>query len=302
MATGACGICCDVCRLHLKGVCSSCGPGTGEEAARKLAAQERIFAQPCPVLACARLKHIDYCMRDCQDFPCDNFRHGPYPYSQSFIDMQERRKDEPPKAYAPDGSHLTVDAAYWDEVAQRDMTALCNVTFFEEVAPDTLQYRFLNEAIRIHLSQRSLLRETPQGSWKQTEDPLLLLVTVMYLKAVNEIYPMGRDIVGTKDLKEGHFFAGPHEFRTQPLLHRFSGDIVGFQRAARKLDGEPVDMADAAFRLLPFPRVPIYFLLWEGDEEFKPRLQVLFDRSIERILAADAIWALVNRVAMAFSD
>ena len=39
-----------------------------------------------------------------------------------------------------------------------------------------------------------------------------------------------------------------------------------------------------------------------GDEEFRPRLTVLFDRSIENVLAADAIWALVNRVCMALLE
>ena len=63
-----------------------------------------------------------------------------------------------------------------------------------------------------------------------------------------------------------------------------------------------MDMADAAVQLLPFPRVPLYFLLWRGDEEFRPRLQVLFDRSIENTLSADAIWALVNRVAAEFAS
>ena len=216
--------------------------------------------------------------------------------------MQERRKNETPNAYAPDGSHLMVNAVYWEEVLGRDKTALCNVTFFDDVAPDVLQYRFLNESIRIHLSRRCLLRQDVQGDWKQSDDPLLSLVTVMYLKAIDTIYPMGKDIVGIKDLKEGHFFTGPHEFRTQPLLHRYAEDLSGFQNAARQLGGEPIEMADTAFRLLPFPRVPLYFLLWRGDEEFKPRLQVLFDRSIEKVLAADAIWALVNRVTMAFSD
>ncbi len=302
MATGACGIRCDVCRLHLKGICSTCGPGTGDDAARKLAAQKRILKHPCPILACARLNGIDYCMRDCRDFPCDNFRKGPYPFSQGFIAMQERRKHEQPGAYAADGSHLTVDAVYWEAVSQKDKTALCNVTFFEEVAPDTLQYRFLNEDIRIHFSRCCLLRQDPQGHWKQSQDPLLSLATVMYLKSVDAVYPMGKDIVGVKELKEGHFFTGPHEFRTQPLLQRYADDLTGFQKAARNLGGVPVEMADAAYRLLPFPRVPLYFLLWQGDAEFKPRLQILFDRSIEKFLAADAIWALVNRVAMAFSD
>ena len=39
-----------------------------------------------------------------------------------------------------------------------------------------------------------------------------------------------------------------------------------------------------------------------GDEEFKPRLTVLMDRSIEKTLAADAIWALINRVCMALLE
>jgi hypothetical protein len=61
-------------------------------------------------------------------------------------------------------------------------------------------------------------------------------------------------------------------------------------------------MADEAGRLLPFPRIPLYFLMWFADEEFPARLRVLFDRSIERFLPADAIWALVNRVARALAD
>jgi hypothetical protein len=37
--------------------------------------------------------------------------------------------------------------------------------------------------------------------------------------------------------------------------------------------------------------------LCEEDEEFPARMSVLFERSIEDVLAADAIWALVNRVS-----
>jgi hypothetical protein len=68
------------------------------------------------------------------------------------------------------------------------------------------------------------------------------------------------------------------------------------------IDGQTVDMADTAGRLLPFPRIPLYFLMWFADDEFPARLRVLFDRSIEQALPADAIWALVNRVAQALVD
>ncbi len=213
--------------------------------------------------------------------------------------MDKSSNKQVPRAYSGDGSHLDVDAGYWDEVARRDRVALCNYTFFETVAPDQLQFRFLNQDVRVDLSNRCLLRNRESG-WQMVDDPLLTLATVVYLKNISAVYPLGQDVVGVKDLKEGLFFAGPHELRTAPLLVRFGSDLQGFRRAGSALGGYPLDMADAGIRLLPFPRVPLYFLLWAGDEEFQPRLQVLFDRSIENFLPADAIWALVNRVAYTF--
>ncbi len=122
---------------------------------------------------------------------------------------------------------------------------------------------------------------------------------MLYLINVKDVYPLGRDIVGPKDLKEGHFFQGPHELKTAPLVERFGADVQGFHGAAEVLCGERVDMADAAYRLKPFPRVNLYYLLWEGDDEFPARMSVLFERSIEETLAADAIWGLVSRVSTA---
>jgi hypothetical protein len=64
------------------------------------------------------------------------------------------------------------------------------------------------------------------------------------------------------------------------------------------MGGEPIDMADVAYKLSPLPKIPLYYLLWEGDEEFQPHLSILFDRSIESHLSADAIWGLVNLVSI----
>ena len=200
--------------------------------------------------------------------------------------------------YAGDGSHLDVDRIYWQEVAGRDRLALCNWTFFEPKDEACLQFPFLNEILRIDLERGCLLRHV-EGDWGAVSDPLLTLATVMYLKNVNAVYPMEKDIVGIKDLKEGHFFVGPHALRTDPLLDKYAHDMEGFVAAGKALNGSPLEMADAAIRLLPYPRVAIYFLLWAGDDEFQPRIQVLLDRPVEKVMAADAIWALINRVAEA---
>jgi len=298
MPTGACGINCEVCKLNLLGTCSSCGPGTSLEAEKKLAAQQRLLGSTCSILACANMNQLEFCMRDCNQFPCDNFRTGPYPFSQGFLNMQQRRLKEKPPAFAPDGSRVTVDPAYWDELLKRNIDTLCNFTLLEKDSSARLRFHFLNEDIVVDLGERCLKR-MENDRWSQTDDPLLELVTVLYLTNVNRLYPIDKDIVGVKDLKEGHFFQGPHALRTEPLIRRYGTDLNGFSQAAEHLEGQARDMADSAYRLLPFPRIPMYYLLWQGDEEFNPRVSVLLDRTVENVLAADAIWALINRVTTA---
>jgi hypothetical protein len=156
----------------------------------------------------------------------------------------------------------------------------------------------LNEEVLVDVAECCLKRDRGSG-WERTDDPLLELVTLVYLNNVKQLYPLGREIVGVQDLKEAHFFQGPHILQTDPLLQRYGQDIRGFKAAARFLEGRLLDMADAAFEVLPFPRVPLYFLFWQGDAEFDARISVLFDRTIEAVFAADAIWGLVNRVSIA---
>ena len=298
MPTGACGINCDVCKLNLLETCSSCGSGQSLEAAQKLAAQQRMFGSTCAILACAKMNRIEYCMRDCPQFPCDNFTQGPYPFSEGYLQMQTRRRKQLPPAFAPNKSPVDVPAHFWDELLKKDLNTLCNLTLFNPVSNDQIVFHFLNEDVLVDFKARCLKRDIGQG-WEITSDPLLELVTVLYLNNVKILYPLGKDIVGVKDLKEAHFFQGPHALKTQPLLERYGQDIGGFKNAANHLEGRPVDMADVAYQLLPFPRVPLYFLFWQGDAEFEPRISVLFDRSIEEVFSADGIWGLVNRVSTA---
>lgn len=212
--------------------------------------------------------------------------------------MPERRRSPAPTAYAPDGSHLKVAAEHWERLGRKDLQRLSAQTQFELMDGGRLMFKFLNRSVMVDPRDRCLKRPAG-GLWERVDDPLLELVSVLYLNNVQDVYPLGRDIVGTKDLREGHFFQGPHELRIAPLVARYGKDIQGFRQASSRLDGEWTDMADAAVRLKPFPRLHLYYLLWEEDEEFPARMNVLFERPIENVLAADAIWALVNRVSMA---
>ena len=299
MPTGACGINCDVCKLRLLGSCSSCGSGKSPEARRKLEAQKRAFGDQCTILACACMNQSAYCMRDCNAFPCENFTVGPYPFSQGFLKMQSRRLNEIPPAFDPHGHRVEVPLEFWERLQQKDPIALSNLILGNPDHGGGLIIHFLNEDILVDI-KRKCLRRQHEGKWKKTEDPLLELITLLYLLNVKSMHPLGKEMVSKKDLKEAHFFVGSHDFNLNLLLERYENDMEGFSRAAEFLEGKQMEMADAAYKLLPFPRVPLYYLFWKGDDtEFETRISVLFDRSIEEYFAAAAIWGLVNRVSLA---
>jgi len=295
MPTGACGVNCDVCRLKILGICSSCGPGTSLEAAKKIEAQKRLLGHPCPILACAQMNNIRFCLRDCKMFPCENFETGPYPFSEAYLNMQKRRRKQPPPLRTPAGEVIQVPSGYWDELKKMNLRELCERSLAVPHPPEGVIVRYLNYDVLVDMVNRCLLRLYP-GQKEKLDNILLELVVLVYLRNVTSDLIM-REMVSVSDLKDAQFFQGPHALKTAPVLERFGRDLEGFRRAAENLGGEHLDLADAAYKFSPLPKIPLYYLFWEGDEEFQPHLSILFDRSIERHLSADAIWGLVILVS-----
>jgi len=289
MPTGACGINCDVCRLNALGVCSTCGPGTSMEAQQKMAVQVRILGAPCPILECAANRSVDHCLRDCEEFPCERF--SAYPYSEGFITMQERRRNEAEQKLDPTKSKIQVPPQYWEDLEKKDLAVLCQNALAQAFSPEDVVVTVLGREILVDRKNHALRRKK-QGEWEPVSHPLLeLLVLVYLLNAGPQL--LSRELVTAKELKTAHFFQGPHELNVGGVLERFGRDLKGFRKAAESLGGEAQSLADAAFKIPALPKVPLYYLLWEGDDEFEPRISVLFDRSVESHLSADAIWGLV---------
>jgi len=195
----------------------------------------------------------------------------------------------------PTGEIIKVPTDYWDKLKKRNIDELCKLSLAHVYHPEDLLLHFLNKDILLDMGNRSIHRLNVNKREK-IENPFLELIILVYLLNVSSDDP-SQDIISVRDLKNAHFFQGPHELQTAPLLDLYGNNLERFKSAAESLGGKSLDMAEAAYMLLPFPKIPLYYLLWEGDDEFEPNLSILFDRSIEKHLAADAIWGLVNLVS-----
>ena len=99
--------------------------------------------------------------------------------------------------------------------------------------------------------------------------------------------------VAYKDIPGGLLYAGVFARRvTDPLQRRFGMTAESFKETGIKSGGNPVAIGDASFILKAFPYVPLQYVLWEGDDEFPPSVQVLFDASVDHYLTLEDIVVL----------
>lgn len=235
------------------------------------------------------------CGIECEKFPCDRFRAGPYPFSRGYMSMQERRRKESSQAKTSYSNAVEVPSQYWEDLERRNVDHLCANALGKNHLPNGILLPFLKRDILIDLQNRCLRRQR-HDQWENIDDSLLELICLVYLLNVGT-EPLSHELVSVRDLKTAHFFKGPHELKVRPLLDRYGNDMDGFKRAAEHLGGEMLDMADASYKFTVFPKVPLYYLFWQGDQEFQPHISILFDRTIEHHLAADAIWGMVNLIS-----
>jgi hypothetical protein len=77
------------------------------------------------------------------------------------------------------------------------------------------------------------------------------------------------------------------------MLQMFGNDAEGFKRAALAIGGKPMDRTgDAAFRLLALPKIPIGCILYLGDSEVSPSINILFDEAAPHYLPTEDLTIL----------
>ena len=149
---------------------------------------------------------------------------------------------------------------------------------------------------------RDTYRIDPWGqSFRPSASAELQVGIISYLISAQDI-PLASRWVKMEELKGGNLFASSHPFPIDPLIKRYGFDPDAFLQRGISLGGLPQSFGDAGLRFLALPRIPIAFVLWKGDEEFPPRLSVLFDATADRHLSLDALYGLVIEICHRMSS
>ncbi|MEW6116191.1 MAG: DUF3786 domain-containing protein [Nitrospirota bacterium] len=113
-----------------------------------------------------------------------------------------------------------------------------------------------------------------------------------YLVSAKDIALSGK-LVAPVNLTGGQlFFRGSHVLPLDKVAEKYRNDREGFLKKGAHFDGIQAGYGDASFTLFPVPRVPVTVILWLADEEFPPRVDILFDSTCELQLPLDIIWSI----------
>lgn len=104
--------------------------------------------------------------------------------------------------------------------------------------------------------------------------------------------------IAFQDLPDGRFYLDSFQRRAKIPLVRAFGEKPDklIETAGAAYGAEPIRQGDVSVMVEVLPLVPVALVLWRGDEEFPPEGNILFDRSIMRILSAEDVAWLAGMV------
>jgi len=147
------------------------------------------------------------------------------------------------------------------------------------------------EKITLHFFLEPYHIQFPQLEFYSPSKKVVSLVTrilLLHYLLHADGNPLTGRWVAYKDIPGGLLYAGVFARRvTEPLQRRFGNSARSFKETGIRSGGEPVEIGDASFILHAFPYVPLQYVLWEGDEEFPPSVQLLFDASVDHYLTLE---------------
>ncbi|MFC1819508.1 DUF3786 domain-containing protein [Thermodesulfobacteriota bacterium] len=104
--------------------------------------------------------------------------------------------------------------------------------------------------------------------------------------------------ISFQDVPDGRFYMGAFIKRAKdPLLKTFGDNPkLMIDLASKAYGASPLDYGDFSVKLKALPLVPVALVLWEGDDDFPPEGNILFDKNIPKILSAEDIAWLAGMV------
>ena len=172
------------------------------------------------------------------------------------------------------------------QLSAKSFHEISQITGFESLEPNTFQVPFLDRVYRIGFPGFDFQDESDSNKDIPIQEQIIIL---HYMLADRLLKPSGNWIAYREVPGASFYFSAFVKRAIEPLKKAFGQNISGFVRTSEKLSGKTVNSGDAAFEYKIFPNLSLRVILWEGDHEFPPEANILFDETAGEILSPEDI-------------
>jgi len=189
------------------------------------------------------------------------------------------------------GADLAYKLAREQLAEVEDIEQLClksDARYSTSGSQEEIAVEYLSQPYRITMPDVEILSGDDQAELA-VKDKVLILHYLLSAKGT----PISNKFISFKELPGGTSYFQTFSKRTiEPLVKHFGEQSHLLLDVAQKIGGRKVDYGDAAVVVDAFKRVPVTIVIWQGDEEFAPRGNILFDASISGYLSTYDITVL----------
>lgn len=183
------------------------------------------------------------------------------------------------------------------ELSNKNPLHLCRLSggqFVENKdGPDLIKIMFLNRMISISWPEIQFFQDSDKEM--AIKEKILIL---HYLKNAKKEDLTG-ELVAYQEIPSARFYLGSFNARSKdPFVNAFGDNPDKLPEIAEELfAAQTASVGDVSVAVQAFPKVPVTFVIWRGDDEFPPNGTILFDSAIKNdFLSAEDISELVSMI------
>jgi hypothetical protein len=175
----------------------------------------------------------------------------------------------------------------WDALAVIDPAEIAARSLTEIDGVGRIKVPFLADIFLVDLAGRKVLFENELEVY-----PFLSVLILHYLVGASDA-GLAEEWISFREFEGGDVYFGSFTDRSLVPLKRAFGDNPDLLLAAAEplgfepLGFEPLEFGDVGVRIPVFPKVPLGVVVWRGDDEFSPEVNILFDKTANSILRTE---------------
>jgi hypothetical protein len=155
-----------------------------------------------------------------------------------------------------------------------------------DFSDETLRFSHLGSVCEVRVGERLVLLDGKEQNLFRS------VIVVHYLVGAKEKGLAG-NLISFRELWGGDVYYAAFASRAiQPLAEHFGPAPKKLVEAGNLLNARVLEMGDASIELPAFPRIPLTFVVWGGDEELPHSANILFDLTVTEHLPTEDVTVL----------